>query len=71
MASVQLGSRWRPGHIERRDTEAGTFEAVNPHALTASEILVQRALLRPVRHAEIQRRIDAARLAERVGGARR
>ena len=40
-----IGSRWRPGHVIRRDTELGTFESVNPPLETMTEALVQRALL--------------------------
>ena len=65
-STVVIGLRWKPGPIERRDTERGFFEAVNPHALTSSEILVQQALLAKVSDPESLQRIEAARVARRV-----
>jgi len=41
-----IGARWKPGHVVRRDTEAGTFCEINSPIYTRTEILVQRALLR-------------------------
>ena len=62
----RIGARWKPGVIERRDTELGFFEAINPHAITSAEILVQQALLAKVTDAESLQRIEAARVARRV-----
>lgn len=41
-----IGSRWQPGIVERRDTEAGTYECLNSRIETRTELLVQRALLK-------------------------
>jgi hypothetical protein len=67
---VHIGSRWTPGPIERRDTSTGFFEAVNSHAHSQTDILVQRALLRPLRAKQVAA-IEQARNAQRVGGATR
>jgi hypothetical protein len=50
-----IGSRWRPGHVIRRDTELGTFESVNPPLETMTEALVQRALLAKAKPSLVQR----------------
>jgi len=50
-----IGSRWRPGHVIRRDTELGTFESVNPPLETMTEALVQRALLAKAKPSLTQR----------------
>lgn len=68
---VDIGCRWRPGPIERRDTGSGFFGAVNPHCHTLTDITVQRALLKPVRNAAVAARIEMARKATRVGEVRR
>jgi hypothetical protein len=41
----QLSSRWKPGHVVRRDTGAGTYEEINSPMYDNAEIKVQRALL--------------------------
>lgn len=68
LKGVQLGSRWQPGAIERRDTETGYFEAVNPPLDSHSDILMQRALLKRIAPAQA-RAIERARTAKRIGGA--
>lgn len=40
-----IGARWRPGHVVKIDTDAGTFEEVNGPCERDSEAAVQRALL--------------------------
>lgn len=65
-AYPRIGARWTPGAIERRDTERGFYEAINPHAITSAEILVQQALLAKVVDLESLQRIEAARVARRV-----
>lgn len=40
-----IGTRWRPGHVERRDSETGFFEAINSPIDSRAEIEIQRALL--------------------------
>lgn len=45
--SPNIGSRWRPGQVERRDTAAGTFECVNPVDLSNDALWVQQAVLLP------------------------
>lgn len=62
----RIGSRWMPGAIERRDSAAGFYEAINPHAITSAAILVQQALLAKVTDPESLQRIEAARVARRV-----
>lgn len=42
-----IGSRWKPGVIERRDTDRGFYEMVNSTCETRAEFMVQRALLNP------------------------
>ena len=66
LMGVHIGARWAPGFVERRDTQAGTFEAINSPIATAAELEVQRALLRPIRHAWIARRITQAQQAQHV-----
>lgn len=44
---VAIGSRWRPGHIERRESDSGFYESVNSPMHSYAEVSVQRALLRP------------------------
>ena len=66
MSSVQIGSRWRTGPVERRDTETGFYEAINSRMDNAVELDVQRALLSPVRFKFVERRIAQARAAKRV-----
>lgn len=70
-APVQLGCRWQPGAIERRDSTTGVYEAVNPLCLTQTQtdLDIQRALLKPVRSAAVARGIEQARAAIRVAGA--
>lgn len=58
-----IGARWRPGHIERRDSETGFFEVVNSRMDNQVELDVQRALLSPVRSAWKARRIAMAQKA--------
>lgn len=43
--AVAISSRWAPGHRIRIDTEAGTYEEVNPPLVGDSEAGVQFALL--------------------------
>lgn len=66
MSAVLVGSRWRPGHVERRDTETGFYEAVNSRMDNAVELDVQRALLAPVRFKFVEQRIEQAKTAKRV-----
>lgn len=47
--TVDISSRWRPGHQIRIDTQIGSFEEVNPPLLSSSEIDVQTAFLPPLR----------------------
>jgi hypothetical protein len=47
--SAVIGSRWRPGHRVFRDDETGTYSEVNSPMRSATELLVQRALLAPKR----------------------
>jgi hypothetical protein len=42
---VAISSRWAPGHRIRIDTQAGTYEEVNPPLISAAEADVQAALL--------------------------
>lgn len=64
--SVLIGSRWRPGPLERRDTEIGSYEAVNSRMDSRAELDVQRALLSTVRSKSVERRIAQAQAATRV-----
>ena len=66
---VVIGCRWKPGSIERYDRETGFYEAVNPDAEKLSDILIQRALLAPVRNRLTRERCEAALNARRVGRA--
>lgn len=61
LAKVAIGTRWTPASIERFDRETGFFESINPHALTATDIVIQRALLAPARKSWIRQRLDAIR----------
>ena len=47
ISKVSIGSRWKPGHVVRIDTEAGTFEEVNAPLASSTEAYVQAALLAP------------------------
>ena len=60
---VHIGARWAPGFVERRDTQAGTFEAINSPLATLAEAQVQRALLTPIRSAWKARRVIEAQRA--------
>ena len=64
-AAVQVGRRWQPGPIERRDTSIGFYESINPIALSQAELKVQRALLKPIKPIVTQS-IEEARTASRV-----
>jgi len=64
--TVDIGCRWTPDAVIRMDRAAGTFEEVNTQLLSDTEILVQRALLSPVRDPAALQRIEAARVARRV-----
>jgi hypothetical protein len=44
----QIGARWTPGPIERRDSCAGTFEQINAREQSLDADLIQRALLCPL-----------------------
>lgn len=71
LTAVQIGSRWRPGFVERKNTETGVFEQVNPPLDTQADIKLQRALLKPVLSVVVERAIEKARTAQRVAGAAR
>ena len=66
IAGVHIGSRWKPGYVERRDTETGRFEVINSRVDTQAELDIQRALLSPVRSAWKARRIAQAQKATHV-----
>jgi hypothetical protein len=61
LAKVAIGTRWKPEPIERFDRETGVYESINPHAISASDIVIQRALLAPARKSWIEQRLDAIR----------
>lgn len=68
MPKVQLGSRWTPARIERRDSLTGAFEIVNPMAGADAgyiDLTVQRALLQPIKDAATLARIASASSAKR------
>jgi hypothetical protein len=44
---MKVASRWKPGHVVRRDTEAGLFVEINSPVSTRTELHVQTALLKP------------------------
>lgn len=44
--SAVIGSRWLPGHVERRDTSTGFYEQINSPMTSRAELDIQRALLR-------------------------
>ena len=60
--SAIIGSRWRPGHVERRDTETGLYEQINSRMDHHIELSIQRALLTKM-PAYVERRIAMARAA--------
>ena len=60
--SATIGSRWRPGHVERRDTETGLYESINSRIDSATELMVQSALLSTVPK-WVEQRIELARNA--------
>lgn len=41
-----ISTRWKPGHVERRDSSTGRYECVNGRMHSQDEIDIQRALLR-------------------------
>lgn len=41
-----IGTRWKPGHVERRDTSTGRYESINSLMTSRDELDIQRALLR-------------------------
>ena len=43
--SATIGTRWKPGHVIRRDTETGDYCEINSPMRSASEWFVQRAML--------------------------
>jgi hypothetical protein len=47
-----IGSRWKSGFIERRDTDAGTYEAINSPCVARCEHMVQLALLKTNRRSK-------------------
>jgi hypothetical protein len=69
---VVIGLRWKPGAIERRDDETGFYEAINPGSgpMKFADLLIQDALLMPVRNQAARERYEAAFNARRVGRAR-
>ncbi len=60
-----IGCRWKPGVIQRHDTETGLFECVNSAITSATEIATQRALLSPV-SVDTARRIAQAKAAKHI-----
>lgn len=42
-----ISTRWKPGHVERRDTGTGRYESVNSRIEMPCEINIQRVLLGP------------------------
>jgi hypothetical protein len=69
LPKVQLGARWTPARVERRDSATGAFEIVNPMAGADAgyiDLTVQRALLQPVKDAATLARIAHASGAQRV-----
>lgn len=44
--STGIGIRWKPGHVERRDTSTGRYESINSLMTSRDELDIQRALLR-------------------------
>lgn len=59
--SVIIGSRWTPSAIERRDSCTGAYEYVNSPLLTATELMVQTALLSTKSRRMFQEEIDDPR----------
>jgi hypothetical protein len=43
--NYNIGSRWKPGAVIRRDTDTGTFEYVNQVDLSDDALWIQQALL--------------------------
>lgn len=43
--ATAISSRWKPGHIVRHDSEAGTYEEINPPLHTPTEHSVQHAFI--------------------------
>lgn len=44
-----ISSRWKPGHVIRIDTQAGSFEEINAPLMSIDALNVQTALLPPLR----------------------
>lgn len=57
--STNIGIRWTPGSIVRRDTGTGFFEHVNPTDLSKDALLIQVALL----HQPIKRKFSGSGFA--------
>lgn len=45
LSTVGIGVRWAPGAVVRRDTERGTFEAVNTRRVSLDAEVIQQALI--------------------------
>ena len=43
--SANIGTRWKPGHVIRRDTETGDYCEINSPMRSATEWFVQQAML--------------------------